>query len=625
MHRRALALAAVAAVATLAPVHDATAQRDPRITRSTGQDTRVWPPDVLFDYDHMRLEMVFADMGKASFEAVQTLTATPIGSARDEITLDAGRRLEIESVTLDGQALAFDHDRDHLTITLPRAFNPGEVIELVTTYRTDDPGGGGAGLTWSDDDSRTPEVDPMFHAQGQPESNHLWFPCHDFPNERASVELIVTVPAGFEAVSNGALERITRTAETSTYHWLQRLPHPFYLTTLVIGKFDVINLGGPDSARPGMWMPVYGPIGSAGVLKRNFAVTAEMLAMLESKLAEPYPWDKYANLICRDFSAGAMENTGTVTWNTFAVGAPASFVDPINMHEMIHHWFGDLITCRTWEHLWLNEGWAAYGEALWAEHKGGPDAYLDVILSNAMGRSGQMYNHVPAPRETAMASNRYRNPDQRFMSRNNVYAKGPIILHMLRRHIGDAAFWDGVHAYIDKHKFDQVETADFRMVMEEASGVDLELFFSQWVYRPMTPRLDVEFEYSDGQLEVTMEQRQRVDELNPAFVFDLPVRLELADGSTRDIKLRADQRINKHSVQLDDEPVQASVNPDFDVLVRTDVTKPLAWWIDELADPATSYARMQAEEHLRTLDDPRAREALAELAPNTDAPAASAN
>lgn len=628
-------LAVLFGAAAVAPA--AAQNADPRIDAETGRDRRVWPPDVLVDYTRMRLTMEIADMSVAAFRGVQELWFTGVGAPRSGLTLDCGPGLTVESVHFVGatggvRPCGFSRPATNkLAITFPEPLRVGFEGRLRIAYEAKNPGGRGAGLTFSGDDRRTPEEDYMCHAQGQPQSNHLWFPCHDFPNDRLASEIVVTVPYPYEAVSNGYIRSITHHPASGdrprrvTYHWVQDAEHPFYLVTLVVSRFDVVNLGGPRSARPGLWMPAYGALGSAGALELNFANTPAMIAHFEQLFGTTFPWDKYAQIICRDFAAGAMENTSASTFAAmFGRRGASGFADGIVAHELVHQWFGDLVTCRSWEHLWLNEGWATFGEALWAEQQRGRRRYDGVIwekFSATVSRTGGR----TAPRDAALVSNLYRNPDQRFYAAENPYDRGAIVLHMLRRRLGDDVFWKGVRLYLSRHRFNQVETDDFRVALEDASGESLERFFDQWVLRPGHPQLAVDLEWADnegrngessGTLRVRVEQTQPIDEFNPAYAFVLPVWLDLPEGGRtgRTVHIVCDSRVTTAEFALPRKPDSVSVDPGMTVLADTTIRQDLAAWLRQLERGPSVSARAIAARVLGGFDDDRARAALEALA-----------
>lgn len=628
---------------------------DPRIDTETGRDKRVWPPDPLFEHKRFKLEMLIPDMSRHEFSATATITLDPIASPRGSITLDAGPALTFSKVTVAGRpAASFTRDAkaQKLNIEFGRIFRPGEKFDVVMTYSATKPGGRGEGLTWSRDDRRTPEVDFMVHAQGEPQHNHLWFPCHDFPNLRTPTEVFVTVPEPYEAISNGKLLGVSRVSYASlgltppepqaasaaaddeggtlepepspthlrTFHWKQDLPHSYYLQTLVVSRFDVVNVGGPQSEFPGLWAPVYGPLGSGEALRKAFANTPAMIAHFSKLFDYRYPWDKYAQVLCRDFAAGAMENTGVVTFqDRLARGGRRGSIDGIISHELMHHWFGDLVTCKAWEHIWLNEGFATLGEALWAEKARGYDGYQAAILGN-FERERLASSGRTAPRRPGMVSNLYSSPDAKFQSADNCYSKGGSILHMLRMRLGDDVFFRAVSEYVKRHQFQQVETDDFRLVLEEFSGQSLERFFDQWCRRPGLPSLEVDISWEPadsgdaGTLTVSADQTQKIDADNPAYAIVLPLWIKRTssddEGEWRSLVM--DTRHGAVAIALPRRPRDVEVDPQLNVLCRRRVRQPLEQSMNRLSDGgATLAARVEAMEQLSRSSDPRATVMLA--------------
>ena len=634
---------------------------DPRIDAVTGRDKRVWPLDPVFNHKHFKLEMMIPDMSKHEFTATATITLDPIAAAQEGIKLDAGPGLTFSTITAAGKPVrSFNHDKDKqkLAIEFGRMFKPGEKFDLVMAYTAIKPGGRGEGITWSRDDRRTPEVDFMMHAQGEPQHNHLWFPCHDFPNLRTSTEMYVTVPEPYEAISNGKLLGMSRksyaslgltppapqtpatsgddNAETPapepspthvrTFHWKQDLPHSYYLQTLVVSRFDVVNVGGPQSEFPGLWIPVYGPLGSGEAIRKSFANTPAMIAHFSTLFGYRYPWDKYAQVMCRDFSAGAMENTGVVTFQAgLARGGRRGGIDGIISHELMHHWFGDLATCKSWEHIWLNEGFATLGEALWAEKVRGYEGYQAAILSNFDRERGSSSGRT-APRRPGMVSNLYSTADAKFTSGDNCYSKGGSILHMLRVRLGDEAFFHAITVYLERYQFAQVETDDFRLVLEEVSGQSLERFFDQWCRRPGHPSLEVDVSWTPGDsgdagtLNVTVDQTQKIDADNPAYAIVVPLWIKHSssddDGEWQSVVM--DSRHASASVQLAKKPRDVEVDPQLTVLCRRKVRQPLEQTLNRMHDGTASLAsRVEAIEQLSESPDPRATVTLARLAART--------
>jgi len=563
----------------------------------SGANLRNYPPHRVADYEHMRLELTIPDMDVPRAEALQTLSLLPIGYELGELTLHAVG-LDIESVTSEGREVAFEHDGRTLVVRFDPPVPVGERVELVTSYTIEDPA---FGLIWTPSSSAWPDRPPQIHTQGQPEDNRYWFPMHDFPNERLTTELIVAAPDGFMVSSNGRLDEQwdgwLGDTPMDVYHWIQEEPHVSYLVSLIVGKFDKVDVG--SSSLP---MPVWVPPGRAADVERTYGMTAEMVELYERLLDEPYPWDRYAQIVVWNFAAGGMENTAATTmFDTAVISAQAE--DEFDLmglisHELGHQWFGDLITCNSWEHIWLNEGFATYTESLWWEHRDGLDGYQADTLANfdaVLARDLAL-----APERPGMASDRYDRPIDVFRRAANPYPKGASVLHMLRARVGDELFFRGLAQYVDDHRQGTVDTTDLRRVFEEVAGESLERFFHQWVVRPGVPRLGVEVTWNPfrSELEIAVRQRQNIDADNPAFDIALPVHIQLPDGSVRRAELRTDQRDRSFSLPLPAEPFRVVVDPEMEVLAEIEIDQPVRRWIHQLEDGPTLYARAQAARHL---------------------------
>ncbi len=568
MHRRLGRFAALGLLALMAI--PAMAQFDPRINNETGVSRANWPPDRPFDHIRMKLAIDIPDMNVRGFTAVQTLELAAVGKARDQIVLSAGD-LTIHSVSKDGTDLGYRHEGGFLRIMLPEPAERSQPFEIQIRYSANFEGDqDGTGLTWTLGNptaaSQTNKV-AQIHSQGQPEFTQNWMPCHDFPNEKVITEIKVTVDSAFQVISNGRIvSKLDGRDARTTWHWIQNRPHPYYLVSLVIGQFDRIELIEPNWREDRLWMPAYVPIGGAERGKVAFGNTPEMLDVFEKIFDEPYPWDKYSQVCVREFRWGGMENTGATTLyeDCWTVGEGEQ--DDLIVHELAHQWMGDLLTCKSWEHLWLNEGWATYSEALWFEHVSGPQGYFETVRSFL--ESQQENNQASAPGDPGMQSNRYNHPDDRFGIADDVYSKGAFVLHMLREHLGDEVFFKATRKYIDQYKYTVVETDNFRHVLEAVSGKNLEQFFEQWVERPGIPRLAIDLNYDEsaGELVVSVEQTQRVDFENPAFVFDLPVEFQFSDGTSFIAPVRVDAISSQATIPVTERPSSINIDPRMQVL-----------------------------------------------------------
>jgi len=583
---------------------------------ATGRSLLNYPPHRFVDYVHMKLELAIADMNRPVMGARETLTLKAIASPAPSITLSVGptESMVVSSVMLTraggaAAAVPFTHDGESLTLDFQPPLAPDESVSLVIDYTLSNPHDG---ITWTPESAAQPGRPAQLHSQGQPESNHAWFPCHDFPNERLTTEVIATVPAGFSVVSNGRLLDTTTGAPKDsmtpggpaaapafeegayrTFHWLQDKPHVNYLVTFVVGKFDVVDIG--TSRLP---MPVYAPVGRGRDVKRTYGNTPRMISLFERLVDEPFPWDKYAQVVVWNFGAGGMENTSATTMYDSAILDEKALLDGdldgLISHELAHQWFGDLLTCNSWEHLWLNEGFATYFSHLWFEERDGEDAYLSGVWGSMNGLLDS--DKADAPYQPAMCSKEYSHPWEAFRRAANPYPKGASILHMLRRKVGDKAFFEGLKQYVDRRKFQTTETQDLRYALEDVSGLSLDRFFRQWCDRPGVPQVDVNFEWdsSSSSLKVGLTQTQNIDGANPAFFFTLPIYVKLPDGSTRTLEAPMDGKTASASFELPAQPSLVAVDPDLFVLAKFSTNQSWSEQRDLLLSGPTIAVKLRA-------------------------------
>jgi len=564
--------------------------------KETGEDLRHYPPDPRVDYLHMKLDMHFADLNEQRFRATETLRFSPIAQPLETLKLNAVD-LIIHDVRRSGESVEYFYDDDHLTIHFDPALPVGEKQELVIEYECVEPWDG---MTFTPSSPDAPAYTAEVHTQGQTEFNRHWFVAHDFPNEQLTTELIVNVPKGYQVSGNGRLVSHEIKGDREIWHWLQDKPHVNYLVSLVIGKFDIVELP-HDRVKLEVWVPE----GEAHKVEQTYGQTARMIDVFEKRFGVKYPWDRYAQLVVKNFGAGGMENTTATNMYPTAIFDETALregdLDGLIAHELAHQWAGDYITCRSWEHIWLNEGWATYGSALWFEQRDGQQGYLDSMRrSFRVARRDNTDNLLP------MVSPIYEYAFQTFRRRANPYPKGSSILHMLRMMLGEQVFWKGVHQYFNQFGLDVAETEDFRYVMEEVSGRNLQWFFDQWCYRPGTPDLHVDVQY-DGdsrQLNLKLEQKQHIDARTPAFRFTLPVFVQTRNGAqTHEIDMRTQS--TEFTISLDAPPEVVAVDPYLHVLKTMTVNKPMNLWRHQAEHGPTIAARHEAISALGDEDTPQ--------------------
>jgi len=329
-----------------------------------------WARDRAANISHVKLEVALDfDAKKISGTATHRLSA--ITGPLERLEFDAAE-LEIKAIRAGGEPATFETADDKLRITLPRALNAGDTIEVGIDYA----GHPRRGLYFVGPDTAYPNKPRQAWTQGEDEDSRYWFPCYDYPNSRPTSEIVATVPEKFTAVSNGALiGTSTNTVDkTRIFHWRHEVPHSTYLITLAAGEFAMIGERAGNTP-----VTYYIAPGREDDARRAFGNTPKMIQFFERVIGVPYPYAKYAQVAVSDFIFGGMENTSATTQTESTLHDARAHLDfksdPLVAHELAHQWWGDLLTCRDWAHAWLNEGFATYFEALWCEENLGADEF----------------------------------------------------------------------------------------------------------------------------------------------------------------------------------------------------------------------------------------------------------
>jgi aminopeptidase N len=550
-----------------------------------------------FDVRHIKGELTL-DPDKSEVRGTVTHTIAPIEPGLKAFTLDCGPRLKVEAVKVDGSDCKFEHKNKILTITLDRPRPAGEAMTVAVTYR----GSPRRGMYFIPADA---DHGVCVWTQGEPDENRDWLPSYDYPNDRATSEMIVTAPKPLTVVSNGALVGTEEDRRTTTFHWKMDVPHPSYLISLAASDFAVYR----DSYKT---LPVEYYVPRAvdeATARRTLGKTPAMIAFFGEKLGVPYPYPKYAQVFVPEFTWGGMENISATTLNDNAlidaVGARERDADGLVAHELAHQWFGDLVTCKDWSHIWLNEGFASFFDAVYTEHDLGDDAYRLKLDGDRRGYiAGDQVYRRPIVEE------RYDDPLKLFDG--VTYPKGACVLHTLRGLLGDDAFWAGIRRYLKDNREKVVSTDDFRKAMEAASGKDLAWFFDQWTKKAGHPELKARwrFEDEDGSVRVVVEQVQTLDDQTP--LFRLPTTLELTDDDgAKSIPILIDGAKHEFVIPAAKRPRLVRLDPKGWLLKTLDFDRPVEEWAYQLEHAPDALGRVEAAEALgKHKDDEAARKAL---------------
>ncbi len=485
------------------------------------------------DLLHTKLELR-PDWAKQHMDGVATLTLKPHFYPQDSLQLDA-KGFVIRSVELLDEKirqktpLKYAYDDYVLRIALGKTYTRTTPYTLVIDYTArpnELPTGGSAaitsdkGLYFINADGTEPGKPRQLWTQGETEANSRWFPTIDSPNERCTQEVYLTVDPKYTTLSNGSLVYSRSNKDgTRTDYWKQDQPHAPYLFMIAAGEFAVVKDKWQNLEVNYYVEPEY-----AKYAKAIFGRTPEMIEFFSKKLNYKFPWEKYSQVVVRDFVSGAMENTTAVTFYDKVYMDNRDLVDEnsdnIIAHELFHHWFGDLVTTESWANLPLNESFANYSEYLWNEHKNG----LEEADYHAQTEADQYFAEAETKQEPLI---RYQYLDKEDMFDSHSYAKGGRILHMLRKYVGDEAFFTALNLYLNTHKYTSVEIHDLRLTFEEVTGEDLNWFFNQWFLAAGHPDLLVTHAYTDGKVRLTVKQRQ--DSLYTP-IYRLPVKVGVWTG-----------------------------------------------------------------------------------------------
>jgi aminopeptidase N len=350
----------------------------------------------------------------------------------------------------------------------------------------------------------------------------VWCPIIDKPNQKTTQEIAMTVPAKYVTLSNGKLASQKKNSNgTRTDTWKMDMPHAPYLFFMGVGDFAVVKDKYKDKEVSYYVEKEYAP-----VARKIFGNTPEMMTFYSKILGMDYPWNKYSQIVGRDYVSGAMENTTATLHQESAQQDARQLVDGniwenTIAHELFHQWFGDLVTSESWSNLTLNESFANYSEYLWLEHKYGKDAADEHNYADMMG-----YINSQSDQKNLV---RYYYQDKEAMFDAVSYNKGGRILNMLRNYVGDSAFFRALHVYLAKNKYQSAEAHQLRLAFEEVTGKDKNWFWNQSYFGAGHPSLNIYkvYDHAAKTVKVIVEQKQE------GKVFRLPVAVDIYNGSKK--------------------------------------------------------------------------------------------
>jgi len=554
-----------------------------------------------YDALHYRIE-IRLDLERKSFEGETTVSLTALRDALDTCVLDAEEFTVARVVSDWGEALTFDQSATQLAVRLARPLKLGETRSFTVYYRGTDPK---VGLRFM---AETPNNPRLVFSDSWPDHVHHWFPCFDYPNDKATNEIIATVKSGLKVAANGRLLRVAEDAAagTVTYHYSQERPHSTYLIFLSAGPYVVVR-DWYKSLPVDYW--VY-PKDEKKALP-TYGKTPKMIEFFNRTFGYDYPWQKY-DQVSVPSGGGAESTSATAMTHSIMVDAknePDFSAIGIVSHELAHQWWGDLITLRSWAHAWMNESFGTYSDYLYFRHEKGDEEGAVNLQNKLNAYLREARTRYIRP----IVADRYDQPGDMFDSHS--YPKGALVLHMLRTMVGDEQFFGVLGHFLHRHAFDAVDTADFIRSVKTVTGQNLDWFFDQWLYKPGHPVFDVRSAWDPGRRVVTVTVAQVQDFARGIPVFRVPVSIAIATGGgkvTRTVWVR--EKAETFEFPAETKPLLVRFDEGNALLKEVSFPKDLDELLYQLRQDDVIGRMGAATELLRFRDDPRTFDALASSA-----------
>ncbi|MFN4914023.1 MAG: M1 family metallopeptidase [Sphingomonadales bacterium] len=571
-----------------------------------------------WDLQHTNLYVSF-DFGKKQLLGEAEITLKLHFYETDSILLDA-KHMDIHSVQMKKndiwKSVAFSYaDSLHLVIrpgVVFNAANPLATFKIKYTakpYSTESEAGsaitGDRGLYFINPDGSDPLKPRQIWTQGETESSSRWFPTIDAPNQKMTQRICMTIPDSMVSLSNGLkISSVKNNNGTRTDCWEQKLPHAPYLAMMAIGDWAEIQDKWRD--KPVSYL-VEKPYASRA--KKIFGNTPEMMEFFSKYTGVDYPWDKYSQVVVRDFVSGAMENTSATVHMENLQTTEEEFRDETYedyvSHELFHHWFGDLVTAESWSNITLNESFATYGEYLWRDYKYGK-ANADELLEEF--RLYTRLNGMMGGTQKKLVRYDFHRADDVFDVIS--YQKGALILHMLRNEIGDAAFREGMKKYLTDNRFRAAEVDHLRLAMEAVTGRDLHPFFNQWYFTGNQPELNITSTWDSGSKTIRIDVEQIQNHRN---TYGMKTKILVQTGKTEQVfPIEISKRTQSFTFALNEQPAFWLLDPENQLLC--DINYP--------NDGITPYPLLPLKNAIQTLKNPAFQLVVlnraAELFPESD-------
>lgn len=545
------------------------------------------------DLVHTKLKVSF-DIPNEKMAGEAWITLEPHFYPTDSLSLDA-KGMEILKVTLEnGKDLKYTYQNSKIKISLDKLYKKNELYTVYIKYiaipSSVSQKGSGAindakGLYFINPRGEEEDKPTQIWTQGETESSSCWFPTIDKTNQKTSEEIYMTVPDKYVTLSNGLLKSQTKNSDgTRTDYWKFDKKHAPYLFFMGVGDFAIVKDKWKNIPVEYYVEKEYEPYA-----KQIFGDTPDMIDFFSNLLNYPYPWEKYSQMVGRDYVSGAMENTTATLHMEKAQQKPGQLIDgnlweTTIAHELFHHWFGDLATSESWSNLTVNESFANYSEYLWLEHKYGKDKAEEHKQEE---KDGYMYGKVDFDKDLV----RFHYKDREDMFDAVTYNKGGLILHMLRKYLGDDAFFAGLNKYLKNNEYKATEAHHLRLALEEVSGKDLNWFFNQWYYGNGHPKLKATYSLDESKKLIKIEILQTQE---PKFQFPLDIDVYENGKSTKHQVWAKAIENNSFEIPYKSIPQLVNINPDDILLCEIIEDKTTEQYIFQYKNTPEYHSKIEA-------------------------------
>ena len=458
-----------------------------------------------------------------------------------------GKGMTVSEVTSAGAAAPYNHQADRLTLTLAQASKAGEVREYTVKYH----GVAANGLKIV----RNKFGERCFFSVNWPDMAHQWLPTVDHPSDKATSEFLVTAPAKYQVVANGLLQETIELGDGRRLtHWKQSVPIATWLNNIGVAQFAVEHYGTGAGVPLEVWL--FHQDRDPGIV--TFEEPTRQSMAFYSENIGPYPYEKLADVEAAGMGGG-MEHASEIFFGQNSISGRPNL--SLVSHEIAHQWFGDSVTERDWDDVWLSEGFATYFQQLTVEHYQGRDAF---VASLQQSRRGIFNNERRLPGVAVVADKPWKGIPNQI-----VYQKGAWALHMLRGQIGTEKFWAGIREYYKRFRDGNASTQEFRQVMEDMSGSNLGWFFQQWLYHAGSPAVDGGWKYNAAtrKVEIDLAQTQAGD------AFRLPLEVAVKGSQVKIEKIEMTAKQQKFEIAADQEPASVELDPNTWILMDSKFAK----------------------------------------------------